>query len=77
MPLSTSSGSARNARSVGSSQDCPCLNRVQRDSTVVVSSGPTPYGSGDGPNKAAPILQLDCRGLELLDFKPEVRLSSF
>ena len=45
----------------------------QRESTVLVTAGPFPYGSTDGPNKRGKILQLDCRGLELLEFKPEVR----
>ena len=49
-----------------------CL--VQREHTATISSGPYPYGSRDGPNKPAQILQVDCRGLELVDFKPEVSL---
>ena len=40
-----------------------------------MTAGPTPYGTQNGLNKAAQILQLDCRGLELLAFKPEVNLS--
>ncbi len=47
---------------------------VQRESSASITAGATPYGQSE-VSKAQNILQFDCRGLEFIEFKPEVSLS--
>ena len=45
----------------------------QRESTATIKAAPTAYKVMDPP-KRQDILEFDCRGLEFLEFKPEVRV---
>lgn len=54
------------------------LIRYQKQASATVKMGPAPYPQSDPPKKQK-ILEVDCRGLELVSFKPEVgrRASAF
>lgn len=45
----------------------------QKQASATVKMGPAPYPQSDPPKKVK-ILEVDCRGLELVSFKPEVRV---
>lgn len=45
---------------------------AQRESSATIKAAPVPYEQSE-PAKPKNILELDCRGLEFTDFKPEVR----
>lgn len=45
---------------------------MQRESSATIKAAPRPYEFSEPP-KAQKIIEFDCRGLELTDFKPEVR----
>lgn len=45
---------------------------VQRESSATIKAAPKPYEQSE-PAKPRAILEFDCRGLEFVDFKPEVR----
>ena len=44
----------------------------QRESSATIKTNPKAYEATDPP-KRQDILEFDCRGLEFVDFKPEVR----
>jgi hypothetical protein len=46
----------------------------QRESTASIKTAPAPYEQGEPP-KAQKLFEFDCRGLEFVEFKPEVCLS--
>lgn len=55
-----------------------CKN-CKRESSASIKAAPTPFvaasdeeGGGRGPDKAQRIIEFDCRGLEFVEFKPEV-----
>ena len=45
---------------------------VQRESSATIKAPPTKYEQ-ISPAKAKNIVEIDCRGLEFTDFKPDVR----
>ena len=44
---------------------------IQRESSATIKTAPVPYELGT-PAKAKNLVQIDCRGLEFTDFKPDV-----
>jgi hypothetical protein len=47
---------------------------MQRESSATIKAAPVSYEQTE-PAKAKNILEMDCRGLEFTDFKPDVRSS--
>lgn len=45
----------------------------QRESTATIKAAPATYELAEPP-KAKNLIEIDCRGLEFTDFKPDVRL---
>ena len=48
----------------------------QRESSATIMAPPISYQQSSPP-KAQKVIDFDCRGLEFIDFKPEVRLISY
>lgn len=49
----------------------PHPNIIQREHSANIKEAPKPYEQGEPP-KAQKIIEFDCRGLEFVEFKPEV-----
>lgn len=61
--------------SYGSSRVSNAEGDLQRESTATIKTAPATYERTE-PAKAKNIIEIDCRGLEFIDFKPDVSLQS-